>query len=263
VEVKEILTGRNPVYEALRAQRRQGFRLLMAEGAQEKGRLGEILQLCAARKIPCERVQRTRLDSLDAHHQGVALEVSGYPYADLTEILTLAEQRNEPPFLLILDTLQDPQNLGTLLRTAEAVGVHGVLLPLRHTVTVTPAVVHASSGASEHLLIAQANLAQSIETLKTAGVWVIGLESSPLGTVANRMRLDGSLALVVGSEAEGMRPLVRQSCDGLLRLPMRGRVESLNASVAGSIVLFLAWQARQFAGTQDSGKAKNPGVNAK
>jgi 23S rRNA (guanosine2251-2'-O)-methyltransferase len=254
VEVKEILTGRNPVYEALRARRRQGFRLLTAESAQGKGRLGEILQLCADRKIPCERVPRPRLDSLDAHHQGVALEVSGYPYAALADMLALATRRNEPPFLLILDTLQDPQNMGTLLRTAEAVGVHGVLLPLRHTVTVTPAVVHASSGASEHLLIAQANLAQSIETLKTAGVWVIGLESSSLGTEANRLRLDGSLALVVGSEAEGMRPLVRESCDGLLRLPMRGQVESLNASVAGSIALYLAWQARQFAGAPDGGK---------
>jgi 23S rRNA (guanosine2251-2'-O)-methyltransferase len=146
--------------------------------------------------------------------------------------------------------LQDPQNLGTLLRTAAAVGVHGVLLPLRHTVTVTPAVVHASSGASEHLLIAQANLAQSIEALKTAGVWVIGLESSPLGVEANRLRLDGALALAVGSEAEGMRPLVRESCDGLLHLPMRGQVDSLNASVAGSIALYLAWQARQFAGAR-------------
>jgi 23S rRNA (guanosine2251-2'-O)-methyltransferase len=259
VEVKEILTGRNPVYEALRARRRQGFRLFVAEGAQEKGRLGEILQLCAARKIPCERVNRARLDSLDAHHQGVALEISGYPYADLSDIFALADQRNEPPFLLILDTLQDPQNLGTLLRTAESVGVHGVLLPLRHTVTVTPAVVHASSGASEYLLIAQANLAQSIEALKTAGVWVIGLENSPQGAEVGRLRLDGPLALVVGSEAEGMRPLVRDSCDGLLRLPMRGQVDSLNASVAGSIALYLAWQARQFGGARDGGEAKNPG----
>ena len=259
MEVKEVLTGRNPVYEALRARRRQGFRLFVAEGAQEKGRLGEILQLCAARKIPCERVNRARLDSLDAHHQGVALEVSGYPYADLSDIFALADQRNEPPFLLILDTLQDPQNLGTLLRTAESVGVHGVLLPLRHTVTVTPAVVHASSGASEYLLIAQANLAQSIQALKTAGVWVIGLESSPQGVEVGKLRLDGPLALVVGSEAEGMRPLVRDSCDGLLRLPMRGQVDSLNASVAGSIALFLAWQARQFAGARDGVEAKNPG----
>jgi len=257
--VREILTGRNPVYEALRAGRRQGFRLLIAEGTQEKGHLGEILQLCTDRKIPSERVPRSRLDSLDAHHQGVALEASGYPYVDLTDMLDLAAQRKEPPFLLILDTLQDPQNLGTLLRTAEAVGVHGVLLPLRHTVTVTPAVVHASSGASEHLLIVQANLAQSIETLKSEDVWVIGLESSAAGVEADQLRLDGSLALVVGSEAEGMRTLVRESCDGLLRLPMRGKVDSLNASVAGSIALYLAWQARHFTGARRGAERKNSG----
>lgn len=259
MEVREILTGRNPVYEALRAQRRQGFRLLVAEGAQEKGRLREILQLCDTRKIPSERVHRSRLDQLDAHHQGVALEASGYPYVDLADIFALAEQRNEAPFLLILDTLQDPQNLGTLLRTAEAVGVDGVLLPLRHTVTVTPAVVHASSGASEHLLIAQVNLAQSIVALKTAGVWVIGLENSSQAAQVGSLRLDGSLALVVGSEAEGMRPLVRESCDGLLRLPMRGQVDSLNASVAGSIALYLAWQARRFAGMQKDPEMEDPG----
>ena len=244
MEVREILTGRNPVYEALRAQRRQGFRLLTAESAQEKGRLGEILQLCAARKIPCERVQRTRLDNLGAHHQGVALEASGYPYADMADMLDLANRRNEPPFLLILDTLQDPQNLGTLLRTAEAAGVHGVLLPLRHTVTVTPAVVHASSGASEHLRIAQINLAQAITTLKEAGVWVIGLDASPQAQPPEKVRLDGPLALVVGSEGEGMRALVRKSCDLLLRLPMRGQVASLNAAAAGSIALYLALQKR-------------------
>jgi 23S rRNA (guanosine2251-2'-O)-methyltransferase len=259
VEVKEFLTGRNPVYETLRAQRRQGFRLLVAEGTQEKGRLGEILRICADRKIPCERVTRSRLDNLDAHNQGVALEASGYPYVGLSDIFDLAEQRGEPPFLLILDTLQDPQNLGTLLRTAESVGVHGVLLPLRHTASVTPAVVHASSGASEYLLVAQANLAQSIGTLKTAGVWVIGLENSQQAARVGQLRLDGSLALVVGSEAEGMRPLVRESCDGLLRLPMRGQVESLNASVAGSVALFLAWQARHFTGARNRGGAESSG----
>lgn len=263
MEVKEILTGRNPVYETLRAQRRQGFRLLVAEGVQEKGRLAEIFSLCAARKIPLERIHRSRLDSLNAHHQGIALETSGYPYVDLSDILNLAVQRNEPPFLLILDALQDPQNLGTLLRTAEAVGVHGVLLPHRRTVTVTPSVVHASSGASEHLLITQVNLAQAIEALKAAGLWVIGLENSARAQEIDRMRLDRALALVVGSEAEGMRPLVRDSCDGLLCLPMRGQVDSLNASVAGSIALYLAWQARRFVGASKYTQKRNPGVNPK
>jgi 23S rRNA (guanosine2251-2'-O)-methyltransferase len=161
-------------------------------------------------------------------------------------MLERAEQAAEDPLILILDTLQDPQNLGTLLRTAEVVGVHGVLLPFRRTATITPAVVSASSGASEHLLIAQANLAQSIELLKEAGIWVVGLEGSPRAQTPDQVRLEGPLALVVGSEGEGMRPLVAKSCDLLLRLPMRGRIESLNAAVAGSIALYLAWSARGF-----------------
>lgn len=253
--MREWICGRNPVYEALRAARRQAFRLLVAEGAQEKGRLAEILNLCQQRNVPIERLPRNRLDARFPGHQGVALEVSGYPYSALGDMLALARQRSEPPFLLILDSLQDPQNLGTLLRTAECVGVHGVLLPFRRTVTVTPAVVHASSGASEHLLIAQMNLAQAIEALKREGVWVIGLEASPQALPPHRVNLDGPLALVVGSEGEGMRPLVRASCDALLHLPMRGQVTSLNAAVAGSLGLYLAWQARGFPG---AGIRNNP-----
>ena len=246
--MREWIGGRNPVVEVLRARRRQSFRLCLAQGVQEKGRLLEILRLCQERKLPVERLSRSQLDSRIPGNQGVALETSGYPYAALPDLLALAEQRQEPPLLLVLDTLQDPQNLGTLLRTAESMGVHGVLLPFRHTVLVTPAVVHASSGASEHLLVAQANLAQAIETLKEADIWVVGLEASPQARLPGEVRLDGPLALVVGSEGEGMRPLVRAGCDVLLRLPIRGQVASLNAAVAGSIALFLAWQARQFAG---------------
>ncbi len=243
--MREWITGRNPVYEVLQARRRQPFRLQVAEGVQEKGRLGDILHLAGLQKISIEQVPRSHLDKLSIGHQGVALEVSGYSYSALADILDLANQRGDPPFVLILDILQDPQNLGTLLRTAEAVGVHGVLLPIRHAVTVTPAVVNASSGASEHLLIAQVNLAQGIDTLKEAGVWVVGLDTDPQAQEASQIRLDGPLALVVGSEGEGMRPLVRQSCDILIRLPMRGRIGSLNAAVAGSIALYLALQARK------------------
>jgi 23S rRNA (guanosine2251-2'-O)-methyltransferase len=244
--MKEWLYGRNPVYEVLRAGRRQAFRLQVAQGAQEKGRLAEILSLSAARKLPVERLPRQRLEALGTDTQGVALEAGEYPYSALADMLERAEQAAEDPLILILDTLQDPQNLGTLLRTAEAVGVHGVLLPFRRTATITPAVVSASSGASEHLLIAQANLAQSIELLKEAGIWVVGLEGSPRAQTPDQVRLEGPLALVVGSEGEGMRPLVAKSCDLLLRLPMRGRIESLNAAVAGSIALYLAWSARGF-----------------
>ncbi|MCI0519724.1 MAG: 23S rRNA (guanosine(2251)-2'-O)-methyltransferase RlmB [Chloroflexi bacterium] len=242
--MREFLYGRNAVYETLRAARRGAHRLLAAQGAEEKGRLGEILRTCQERHIPVERVARARLDKISPHAQGVALEAEAYPYSALPDMFDLARERGEPLFLLILDTLQDPQNLGTLLRTAEIVGIHGVLLPLRHTVSVTPAVVNASSGASERLLIAQANLAQSLERIKEAGAWVIGLEGSPQALPPGKVRLDGPLALVVGSEGEGMRPLVRASCDLTMRLPMRGQVASLNAAVAGSVALYLAWQAR-------------------
>jgi 23S rRNA (guanosine2251-2'-O)-methyltransferase len=246
--MREWISGRNPVYEVLRSARRQLFRLQIAQGIKEKGRVHEIISLCTRAGIPIERVPRRQLESLGSGNQGVTLESGAYVYSDLVDILTLAEQRQEPPFILILDTLQDPQNLGTLLRTAEIVGVHGVLIPYRRTATVTPAVVSASSGASEHLLIAQTNLAQAIASLKEEDVWVIGLEDTPQAGYPDSVRLDGALALVVGNEGQGMRLLVRNSCDLLLRLPMRGKIDSLNAAVAGSIALYLAWQARGFSG---------------
>jgi 23S rRNA (guanosine2251-2'-O)-methyltransferase len=243
--VKEWLYGRNAVYETLRARHRQPFRLRLAQGAEEKGRLADILRMGAERRLPVERVPRASLEQLSSGHQGVALEVSPYTYSDLMGILKAADRLGETPFFLILDTLQDPQNLGSLLRTAEAVGVHGVLLPLRQTATITPAVVNASAGASEHLRVAQGNLAQAISTLKQASVWVIGLDAGAGAQPPERVRLDGPLALVVGSEGSGMRELVRKSCDVLLRLPMRGQVASLNAAAAGSIALYLARQARE------------------
>ncbi len=244
IPMKEFIYGRNPVYETLRAKRRDVFRLQVAEGVQDKGRLTEILNLAAKRKIPVERVPRARLDKLSESHQGVALEASAYPYVGLDDILENAKTRSEPLFVLILDTLQNPQNLGTIIRTAEAVGVHGVLIPTHRAAEITPAVVSASAGASEHMLVAQANLAQAIVELKEANAWVVGLDESPESKDPSEVRLDGALAVVVGSEGEGIRPLVRQSCDFLLRLPMQGQIESLNAAVAGSVALYLAYLAR-------------------
>jgi 23S rRNA (guanosine2251-2'-O)-methyltransferase len=244
--MKEWIVGRNPVYEVLRAKRRQVFSLKISASAHEKGRLTEIIHFCTKQNVPVARVPRSQLDSMATNHQGVAIETSGYPYQTLKDILERAINLNEAPFILILDTLQDPQNLGTLLRTAEIVGVHGVLLPLRRTATITPAVVSTSSGASEHILVAQSNISQAIQRLKENGVWVIGLDGSPEASGPTEIRLDGPAAFVIGSEGQGMRQLVQKSCDLLLKLPMRGQVESLNASVAGSIALYLAWQARGF-----------------
>ena len=163
--MKEIIYSRNAVYETLRAKRRQFIRLLVADKIQEKGHMAGILELAKERKVPVERVPRQRLDNLASQHQGVILEAGHYPYVDLSDIIDNAKNRDEPLFVLLLDTMQDPQNFGTLLRTAEAVGVHGIILPLAHTVEVTPAVVNASSGASEHLLVAQSNLVQAIEQM--------------------------------------------------------------------------------------------------
>jgi 23S rRNA (guanosine2251-2'-O)-methyltransferase len=242
--MKEYIYSRNAVYETLRAHRRDVFRLDVAQGAQEKGRLQEILQLAGERRIPVVRPPRAAMDKIHPAHQGVILEASGYPYSNLQDLLDLAAGLSEPPFLLILDTLNDPQNFGSLLRTAEAVGVHGVILPLARSVGVTPAVVNSSSGASEHLLVAQTNLAQAIDELRAANVWTVGLDQGPEAKQPSEVRLDGGLAVVVGSEGEGIRPLVRSKCDFLLRLPMQGRIESLNAAVAGSVTLYLAYLTR-------------------
>ncbi len=245
--MKEWIYGRNAVVETLRAARRKVYRLKMAEGIQTSPQLEKARQLAADKSLPIENVPRRELDGLAENHQGVALQADEYSYVHFSDLVDKSKDSSIPPFFLLLDTLQDPQNLGTLLRTAEAVGVHGVILPQRRSATVTPAVVNASSGASEHLLIAQHNLAQTIDELKKANVWVIGLEGGEGSQPVDQVRLDGALALVVGSEGEGMRRLVKESCDVLLRLPMQGKIESLNAAVAGSIALYLAWQARGFA----------------
>jgi 23S rRNA (guanosine2251-2'-O)-methyltransferase len=242
--MKEFIYGRNPVYETLRVKRRQVFSLLVAEGAQEKGRLSEILQMAKERKIPVQRVPRARLDKLSDSAQGIAAEVDGYPYINLVDILSRAERSGEPLFVLILDTIQNPQNLGSLIRTAESVGVHGVVIPGHRAAEVTPAVVSASAGASEHMLIAQANLAQAMDELKAAGAWIAGLDEDLSSLNPDKVSLTGALAVVVGSEGEGLRSLVKQKCDYIVRLPMRGQIESLNAAVAGSVVLYLAYLAR-------------------
>ncbi len=243
-----MICGRNAVYEIIRAGRRPVHRLQLAKGVQPRGNLGRALGLAASRGIPIETVGRAVLDRIADNHQGIAATVESYPYSTVAEILERAASRQERPLVLLLDALQDPQNLGTLLRTGEAVGVHGVIIPPRQSAGVTQAVVSASAGACEHLLIAAENLSRAIQTLKQAGLWIVGLENSPGAAPMDEADLGGPLGLVVGSEGAGMRRLVREGCDYLVRLPMRGRVESLNAAVAGSLALYAAWRARGYAG---------------
>ena len=240
----EWITGRNPVYETLKANRRQFYRLWVAQGAKPQGRLTEIMQLARAQNIPIEYVKRSNLDGIDPHHQGLALDASGYPYSDLEAIIARAQESQESVFVLLLDQIQDPQNLGTLIRSAEAFGVHGVIVPTARAASVTPAVVNASSGATELLLIAQHNIAQAMDRLKEVGGWMVGLEDSQEAQPPEKLNLKGGIGLVIGSEAQGLRRLVRDKCDLLMRLPMQGQIDSLNASVAGSIALYLARLAR-------------------
>ena len=243
--MKEWITGRNPVMEVLQAKRRQVFRLMLASGVEERGRILEMQIIASQRRIPVEKVAREKIDRLGENPQGVAAEVSGYPYVDLSDIIELAGSRGEELFVLALDLIQNPQNLGTLVRSAEAAGVHGVIIPQHRAAEVTPAVVSASAGASEHMLIAAGNINRQIEQLKEAGAWVVGLAGEEGTTPLGKVPLTGPLVVVVGNEGEGIRSLVRQSCDFLLSLPMRGHIESLNAAVAGSIILYQVLMARQ------------------
>lgn len=239
--MSEFLYGRNAVYECLRAGRRRVIQVLIAEGSKETGTLAEIARLTRHKRVALQRVDRRQLDRLapNVNHQGVLAEADEYPYVEVAEMLAVARERGQAPLLLLLDCLQDPQNLGTLLRTAQVAGAHGVVLPERRAAAITPAVVNASSGASEYLAVAQVvNLVQTIEMLKANDVWIAGLEDVPQAQLLWSADLRGPIALVVGSEGSGMRRLVRERCDLMIRLPMFGQINSLNAAVAGSIALY-------------------------
>ncbi len=239
----DFIWGRHPVEEALQAGRVQ--RIMLARGARESG-LSELLQLAENQRIPLTTVPRERLDQIarGANHQGIIAEVTPWDYAEVGDLLALAERRHEPPLLVALDSVQDVHNLGSLIRTAEAVGAHGIIIPEHRAAGITPAVVKSSAGAIEHLLVAQVtNMTRTLEDLKRQDIWVIGLAGEASQSI-ERVDLNRSLVLVVGSEGKGMSRLVRDHCDLLVHLPMRGSINSLNAAVAGSIALYSAWRAR-------------------
>ena len=246
----DILTRRNTVLEALRGSRRDLHQLWLQEGLDKKTH-NVFVQAARGRRVPVQTASKQKLGQLaqDGRHQGVALEVGAYPYSSVDEILGVAERREERPFLLLLDLLHGPQNIGSLLRTAEICGVHGVVVQDRRAPEITPAVVQYSSGAAEHLHIAQVtNLVSTMRQLQTAGIWVVGMDLAEDARSLEEVDLNIPIAIVVGHEGDGLRRLVGKSCDYLLQLPMRGHVESLNAAVAGSILLYAAWQARGFVG---------------
>lgn len=246
----ETLYRRNAVRETLRGSRRQLYRLWLEEGLNERD-AQPLLAAAVERGLPVQRAPRQKLTQLagDSSHQGVVLEAGPFPYSDVEEMLELAAERGERPFLLLLDLLHGPQNIGALLRTAELCGVHGVIIQDRRAPDITPSVVTYSVGAVEHLLVAQVtNLVETMRSLKEQDLWLVGMDLGDEAESLGELDLNMALGIVVGHEGEGLRRLVRETCDFLLRLPMRGQVDSYNAAVAGSILLFSAWQARDFTG---------------
>lgn len=256
----EWLYGRNAVRESLRAGRRTFRHLYISQQVRETDDIRAIESLACQYGLTVERVeprvleqhirrgdQRDQRDQRNQrNHQGVIAEASTYPYGEIDDCLALAGQRGEPALLLLLDHVQDPQNVGTLLRTAEVVGIHGVIIPHRRAVGITPAVVNASSGATEHLtIVLVSNLDQTIRLLQQEGVLVVGVEDDERASAFDTLAATESLALVVGAEGPGLARLTRERCDMLVRLPMRGHLASLNVAVAGSIVLYQVWRQRE------------------
>jgi 23S rRNA (guanosine2251-2'-O)-methyltransferase len=230
------------VLESLRGRRPTPKRLWIADGVKEDGRIEEIRRLASDAGVPVDLAPRTMLDDMTTHanHQGVVLDPSEYPYADVEDLIETGGT------ILILDHLHDPQNFGALIRAGDATGISGVILPQDRSVAVTPSVVNASAGAVEHLPVALvANLNRTVEKLIDAGYWVAGLASEDDATDLFETDLPSPLALIVGSEGHGISQAVRGKCQLLLRLPMTGKVASLNAATAGAVALYeIVRQAR-------------------
>lgn len=239
----EILYGINPVREALRGNRR-AFELFVQTSGSDQ-RIAKLAALAEEKGVPVRRRERPDLERLagNSHHQGVVLRVAPFAYTDLHDFLA-GRAGDEPLFLLMLDGIQDPHNLGALIRSAACAGAQAVIIPKDRACGITSVVEKASAGAVETLPVIQVtNLAQALEQLKQAGCWSYGLAGEG-GSTIYQTDLRGNLVLVIGNEGEGMRPLVRKQCDGLLAIPQYGGVSSLNASVAGGIVLFEAARQR-------------------
>ena len=240
-EMSNLLVGRNPIREALKAGRDME-KLLVAKG-ELIGSAREIVAMAREQKVIVQEVDRAHLDAMVPGHQGLIAVVSAYAYKTVDDMLALAKERGEAPFLVILDGVTDPHNLGAIIRSAECAGAHGVIIPERRAVGLTPAAVKASAGAVEYLPVArEVNLTRTIERLKKEGIWIYGTAMN--GEDYRKVDFSGPKALVIGSEGEGMSRLVGESCDKVVTLPMKGRIESLNASVAAGILLYAMMDAK-------------------
>ena len=239
--------GRNTVMEALKSNRTIN-KIWLAKGEQ-KGSVREIVALAKEKRITVQIVERSKLDKMFPHenHQGVAASVASADYVAWQDIVDAARQKGEDPLLVILDELEDPHNLGAILRSVDAVGAHGVIMPKRRAVPLTDGVAKASAGAIEHVPVARvSNLVQVIEELKKQGIWIAGADLH--GEYMHKQDLTGPLAIVVGSEGKGLGKLVRESCDYVVSIPMQGKINSLNASVATGVLLYEVYRQRNAGG---------------
>lgn len=240
--------GRNPVLEALKSG--HSINKIWLQKGELKGSAREIAALAKEKHVVVQLVERNKLDGMfpKENHQGVAASVASADYVDWQELLAVAKAKGEDPLLVILDELEDPHNLGAILRSVDAVGAHGVIIPKRRAVPLTEGVAKASAGAIEHVPVARvSNIAQVIEALKKQGVWIAG--ASMEGVCMTRQDMTGPLAIVIGSEGKGLSRVVSERCDYLVSIPMRGKINSLNASVAAGVLLYEVYRQRE-AGNQ-------------
>lgn len=242
-EVAEnLLSGRNPIREALKSGR--DIEKLLVQKGELSGSAREIVQMAREAHIPVQEVDKARLDAIAPHHQGMLAFASAYQYATVDDMLNAAKERGEEPFLILLDGVTDPHNLGAIIRTAECVGAHGVIVPERRSVGLTPAAVKASAGAVEHLPVARVtNINRTLEDLKKRGVWAYAVTMD--GEDYEKVDFRGGVALVIGAEGEGISRLTLETCDQKVSLPMAGHLDSLNASVAAGVMMYRVLASRR------------------
>lgn len=239
----DMITGRNAVLEALKSDR-EIEKLIVAKGAE--GSIRKITGMAKDKKIPIQYREKAALDRIAGRnsHQGVIAQVSEYTYCTLDDILRRAEERGEDPFIMILDGLEDPHNLGAVMRTAECCGAHGIVIPKRRSAGITETVAKASAGAVEYMLCARvSNIGQAVDQLKERGMWVAACDMG--GKAYTEQDLTGSLAVVIGSEGTGISRLVREKCDFVVSIPMKGKITSLNASNAAAILMYEVVRQRE------------------
>ena len=238
---ENLLSGRNPIREALKSGR--DIEKLMVARGELSGSAREIVAMAKQQRVPVQEVDRARLDAITPHHQGMLAFASAYQYHTVDEMLALAKSRNEKPFLVILDGVTDPHNLGAVIRTAECAGAHGVIVQERRAVGLTPAAVKASAGAIEHIMVARVtNLTATLDRLKKLDIWAYAADTK--GEDYTQVDFSGGVVLVIGAEGEGVSRLVLEKCDKRVALPIRGKIDSLNASVAAGILLYAVLRSR-------------------